>query len=371
VKVPRYNYIEQFGGQAESLGRRIGEMLLSGDYVLSREVAAFEQAFGEYLGAPHTLGVNSGTDALLLALMALEIGPGDEVITQANTFHATVAAIRLAGARPVLVDAIEDSFQIDASEIESQVTSRTRAILPVHLYGYPAPLDGILNWAGARGLDVIEDAAQAHGARVHGKRVGTLGRIGCFSFHPSKNLAAAGDAGAVVTRDAEVAERLAQLRALGQAGQNDHRRVGLNSKLDAIQAVVLTAKLPRLDAWNERRREVAAWYRERLRSFPLYFQTGEYLDECVFHLFQVGTDRRDALLTYLREHGVDAVVRYPVPIHLQPAFADQGWKAGQFPVAERLAKELLCLPIRPDMAVNEVDYVADCVGAFFSSGVRP
>lgn len=368
MKVPRYNYVDQFGGQAESLTQRIGEILLSGDYVLSREVAAFEQAFGAYLDVPHVLGVNSGTDALLLALLALEIGPGDEVITQANTFHATVAAIRLAGARPVLVDAVEDSFQIDGSQVDGEVTPRTRAIIPVHLYGYPADLDLILNIAEARGLIVIEDAAQAHGAAVRGRRVGTLGRIGCFSFHPSKNLAAAGDAGAVVTRDAVLASRLAQLRALGQASQNDHHRVGLNSKLDAIQALVLSAKLPRLDDWNARRRQAAAWYRERLERFPVYFQTGEHLGECVFHLFQIGTDRRDALLTFLRERGVDAVVRYPVPIHLQPAFADQGWTPGQFPVAERLAKELLCLPIRPDMGVNEIDYVADCIGSFFANG---
>lgn len=368
MKVPRYNYAHQFGGRTEALAQRIGEVLLSGDYVLSRDVAAFERAFGAYLGSPHVLGVNSGADALLLALMALQIGPGDEVVTQANTFHATVSAIRLAGARPVLVDAVEDTFQMDVRQLESQITARTRAIMPVHLYGYPAEMRQIQAIAEARGLEVVEDAAQAHGARLDGRCVGTFGRVGCFSFHPSKNLAAAGDGGAVVTRDADLAVRLTQLRALGQAAQNDHRCVGLNSKLDAIQAIVLAAKLPSLDRWNEQRRLAAAWYRERLGRFPVYFQSGEQLGECVFHLFQMGTDRRDALLAFLRERGVDAVVRYPTPIHLQPAFADQGWKPGQFPVAERLAKELLCLPIRPDMGVDEVDYVADCVGTFFATG---
>jgi dTDP-4-amino-4,6-dideoxygalactose transaminase len=310
--------------------------------------------------------VNSGTDALTIALMALGVGPGDEVITQANTFHATVAAIRLAGAAPVLVDADAGSFLIDEHQAASAVTSRTRAIIPVHLYGKPTPMRGLLGLAERTGIAIVEDGAQAHGARIDGRAVGTFGAIGCFSFHPSKNLAAAGDAGALVTDSDELHARIGPLRELGQRGQNNHVVLGLNSKIDAIQARVLSHKLPFLEAWNRARREIAGWYGERLASFPLSFQRTDHGEVHVFHLFQVRTAARDPLLEHLRARGVDAVVRYPTPIHLQPAFAGCGWRPGQFPVAERLARELLCLPIRPDLTRAEVDYVCDCMAGFFT-----
>lgn len=365
MKVARYSYRHQFGDDVDDLVAEIGRMLLDGRYVLSEEVTQFEHAFQAYLAVEFAVGVNSGTDALLLAMMSLGIQPGDEVITQANTFHATVAAICLAGARPVLVDAQEGSFQIDQAQVAAAMTSRTRAIIPVHLYGYPAALDSVLALAQAKSVDVIEDAAQAHGAKLLGQRVGTFGRLGCFSFHPSKNLAAAGDAGAIVTADPELARQLRQFRSLGQASQNDHQCIGLNSKLDAIQAVILRTKLPHLDHWNGQRQHVAALYRERLARCPVYVQEGDHIAACVYHLFQVGTPRRDELVEHLQRQGVDAVVRYPVPIHLQPAFRSLGWKRGEFPVSERLARELVCLPIRPDMSVAEVDYVTDCVASFF------
>jgi dTDP-4-amino-4,6-dideoxygalactose transaminase len=365
MTVSRYNYPAQFGEDLQPLLDHFARLLINGPYVLTEGVAQFETEFAAYLGATHARGVNTGTDALVIALLASGIRRGDEVITQANTFNATVTAICLSGARPVLVDADEDSFLIDESQVEAALTSKTRVLMPVHLYGKPTPLEGLLRMAVKRGLELIEDAAQAHGARIHGRCVGTLGSLGCFSFHPSKNLAAAGDAGAVVTSSQRLDERVCRLRELGQHGQNNHVAIGLNSKIDAIQALVLSWKLPKLEEWNEQRRIVARWYRERLGHLPLRFQSSAPDEEHVYHLFQVRTDRRDQLLAYLRSGGIDAVVRYRTPIHLQPAFADYGWRSGQFPIAERLANELLCLPLRPDMAVGEVDYVADKVAGFF------
>lgn len=366
--VLRYDYREQFGADPGPLLADLGEMLLAGRYILTREVDAFEGAFARYLGCDHVRGVNTGTDALILALRALGVGAGDEVITAANTFYATVAAIAHVGAVPVLVDAREDTFLIDAAQVEAAVTRRTRVLLPVHLYGKAVPMASIIAIAARHGLAVVEDAAQAHGARVDGRAVGTFGDLGCFSFHPSKNLSAAGDAGAIATGSAELAAALRPLRELGQRGQNHHVVVGFNSKLDAIQARVLSWKLPRLDEWNAGRRRAAALYQERLADLPVRTQANTVPAEHVYHLFQVRSDRRDDLLEHLGGAGVDAVIRYPTPIHLQPAFAAYGWRKGQFPVAERLAGELLCLPIRPDLRVDEIDYVADTVRTFFGHG---
>ena len=365
MRVERYNYPAQFGDDPSVLIADLQRLLLSGQYILSAEVKRFEGSFARFLGARFVRGVNSGTDALILALLALGVGPGDEVITHANTFHATVAAIKFAGATPVLVDACEDSFLIDATQVAGAVTRRTRALLPVHLYGKPTPMNTLLEFAKKHGLHVVEDACQAHGAKFDGRNAGTFGVVGCFSFHPSKNLAAAGDAGAAVTDREDLDELIRRKRELGQRGQNHHVTVGLNTKLDSLQACVLSWKLPQLNEWNERRRRVAALYRERLHGLPLRFQSEDPREQHVYHLFQVGTDRRDGLLAHLRSAGIDAVVRYPEPIHLQEAFADCGWKKGQFPVAERLAAELLCLPLRPDMSEAEVDYVSDKVQSFF------
>jgi len=365
VSVKRYDYAAQFGQEIEPLISDIRRMLLEGHYILSEEVCGFESKFAKFLGVKHARGVNTGTDALVIALMALAIGPGDEVITQANTFHATVAAIRLAGARPVLVDADEDSFLIREPELEAAVGPATRAVIPVHLYGKPTPMDRLLKLAQSRGFHLIEDAAQAHGARMGGRAVGSFGVIGTFSFHPSKNLSAAGDGGAVVTSSDALDHAICLRRGLGQDGQNNHVVLGLNSKLDSLQARILSCKLEKLDDWNKRRRVVARWYRERLADLPLGFQSTDPSEEHVYHLFQVRTGARDRLLAHLVARGIDAVVRYPTPIHLQPAFRDCGWRVGQFPVAERLAKELLCLPIRPDMPQSEVDAVTEAVFAFF------
>jgi dTDP-4-amino-4,6-dideoxygalactose transaminase len=269
------------------------------------------------------------------------------------------------GAEPVLVDVDPRTFLIDRAQLREAIGPRTRVLLPVHLYGKPTPMAEIMALAESRGLFVVEDAAQAIGARIEGQAVSTFGHFGCFSFHPSKNLCAAGDGGAVVARNADLDEALRRQRELGQCGQNNHVVVGFNSKLDALQARILSWKLPRVEAWNAHRREAAAWYRKRLSDLPVSFQAPTEGETHAYHLFQVRTRERDALLAWLRDLEIDAVVRYPTPIHLQPAFASRGWRVGQFPVAEALANELLCLPMRPDISVEEIDYVCGSVRRFF------
>ena len=259
MNVKRYDYEAQFGDDIDRIVAAMRELMLAGRYGVADEVADFEREFSTYLGVRYASGINTGTDALVVALAALGVGRGDEVITQANTFNATVAAICLVGATPVLVDAQERTFLIDEGQLEGAVTSRTRAVIPVHLYGKPTPMDGILRLSESRGIYVVEDAAQAHGARIAGRAVGTFGTVGCFSFHPSKNLAAAGDGGAVVTDDTGLDSELKCRRALGQRRQNDHVAISLHSQLHALQAIVLREKLPKLDEWNRQRREVARY----------------------------------------------------------------------------------------------------------------
>ncbi|CCK32397.1 hypothetical protein BN159_8019 [Streptomyces davaonensis JCM 4913] len=343
-------------------------VLLSGEAILSPEVRRFEEAFAQYIGTRHALGVNSGTDALTLALEALDIGPGDEVITVANTFHATALAITRAGATPVLVDVRPDDYLMNTDALEAAVTPRTRAVVAVHLFGLPLDLAPVAEVCERHGIALVEDCAQAVGARVDGRRVGSLGAIGCFSFHPSKNLGAAGDAGLVTTNSTELAERMRGLRYFGQRQRKVHSERGHNSKLDALQAIVLHHKLPFLDGWNAARAERAARYRAAFAGLPVGFQTPGA--EHVYHLFQMHTDERDGLLAHLKDRGVDAVVRYPRPIHLQPAFAELGQGEGAFPVAEHLADHLLCLPLRPDLGDRETDAVVSAVREFFGRDGR-
>lgn len=366
MNVGRYDYAEQFGDDLEEVVSAVRKILLRGDYDRSPEGRAFEQTFATYLGARFARAVGCGTDALLLSLRALGIGPGDEVITQANTFYATAAAIVLTGATLVLVDVDDETFNMDAASLEAAITPRTRAIVPVHLYGKPAPMHAILDVAKRHGLLVVEDAAQAHGATLGGRRVGTFGDTGCFSFHPSKNLAAAGDGGCVVTESETVATAIEAHRTHGQLIQHEHVCLGINSKLDAIQATVLLSKLPKLDAWNAQRRATAQRYRESLKDVGVGFQREDPGEEHVYHLFQIRTAHRDELMEHLQSRGVDAVVRYPTPIHLQPPFAHYGWRTGDFPCSERLGRELLCLPMRPGMSEAQEQYVVESVRAFYA-----
>jgi dTDP-4-amino-4,6-dideoxygalactose transaminase len=368
--VGRYDYASQLAGEEQRLLADISALLQGGGYVLGSAVAEFENSFRRFLDYDgDVIGVNSGTDALILALDGLGVEHGDEVITVANTFHATALAITRVGARPILVDCDPETFLIDVPAVRASVGARTKAILPVHLYGQAADCAELFKVANDHDLLLIEDCAQAIGAYSSEGQIGTIGDAGCFSFVPSKNLAAAGDAGAIVIRDGGVAERIRMLRSFGQSEQNVHEVRGYNSRLDSIQALVLLRKLPYLDEWNKARMSIAGYYREALADLPIRFQQHAGRGEHVYHLFQIrarnGTER-DELLHFLLEAGIDAVVRYPVPIHLQPAFRDLGYRRGQFPNAEALSAETLCLPLYPSLDEKSMQYVCGQVRLYYA-----
>ena len=339
----------------------VRSVLESGWFILGKSVAAFETAFAEFCGAAYAIGAGNGTDALQLALMAGGIGPGDEVITAPNSATFTALAISATGARPAFVDIDPLTYNLDPRLLADAVTARTRAIIPVHLFGQPAPMEPIMKVARQRGLLVIEDAAQAHGAMHKGQPVGTIGDLGCFSFYPSKNLGAYGDAGLVTTNNPELAEKVRMLRHGGQKTRYDHQLLGVNSRLDELQAAILLAKLPHLTGWNERRRHIAALYTAILSDtdleLPLEIQDNYH----VYHLYVVRTPHRDALQKYLADRGIETAIHYPVPIHLQQAYRWLGLGSGSFPVAERLAKQLLSLPIYPELTDSKVRKVAEAI----------
>jgi dTDP-4-amino-4,6-dideoxygalactose transaminase len=366
MRVERYDYPAQFGDDLDGTLADIRACLLCGEYGVGGHVDQFEAEFARFLGVEYAAGVNTGTDALILALWALGVGKDAEVILPANTFHSTALAVVHVGARPVLVDADPETYLIDLDLASAAVTSRTRAILPVHLYGKAVDSAAMKRLADACGA-IVEDAAQAHGAvDRNGVAAGTGGDAGCFSFHPSKNLAAAGDGGAVVSSRADLIADVKIRRALGQRSQNDHQLIGMNCKLHALQAIVLRRKLRGLAAGNERRGALAERYRAALDGLPVQTQQVHPDETHVYHLFTIRSTERDRLLEHLRADGIDAVIRYPVPIHRQPAFAGFEWTKGEFPVAERLCRELLCLPLRPSMHDDELAFVADSVRRFYA-----
>ena len=314
-------------------------------FILGAEVAAFEQAFAEYLDARFCVGVNSGTAALQLALLACGVGPGDEVIVPSFTFFATAETVSVLGATPVFIDIDPISYTVTASAIEKAITPRTRAIIPVHLYGQTADLDPILALAEKHNLQVIEDAAQAHGAEYKGKRVGPFGHVGCFSFYPSKNLGAYGEAGAIATNDEDLATRLRLLRDHGSTSKYAHAIVGYNFRMEEIQAAVLNVKLRHLDDWNNQRRAHAAAYNELLKDSGLVLPCEMDYARHVYHVYAVQCDKRDELQSRLAARSIQTGVHYPIPIHLQPAYAALGYKAGDLPVTERLSERVLSLPL--------------------------
>jgi dTDP-4-amino-4,6-dideoxygalactose transaminase len=336
-------------------------VLASGWYILGQEVAAFEEEFAGYLGVAHAVGVASGTDAVLLACRALEIGPGDEVITVSHTAVATVTAIELSGARPVFVDIDPVTYTMDVSQVEAAITSRTKAVMPVHLYGRPAEMDTLLALARQHNLFVIEDCAQAHGARYKGKRVGMLGDAAAFSFYPTKNLGAVGDGGAVVTNNPAVADRLKMLRQYGWQQRYISDIAGYNSRLDELQAALLRVKLRHLDSFNADRRHLAERYLQQLAQLPLILPTAEPDCEPVFHLFVIQTEQRDGLRTYLAEQGIGTAVHYPVPVHRQPAYHRLGYEVGSLPVTEGVCGQILSLPMHPHLSEAEVEKVSQAV----------
>jgi len=350
------------------IARAVGEVFSTGRFVLGPAAESFERDLAAFLGCRHVVGVSSGTDALLVALMACGVGPGDEVVTTPFTFFASAGVVARLGARPVFVDIEPEGFEIDAERLAAALTPRTKAIVPVHLYGQAADMDAILAIARPRGIPLVEDACQAIGAAIGGRAAGTLGDLGAFSFYPTKNLGAAGDAGAVATNDDALAALLRDLRVHGAARDYVHERVGGNFRIDAIQAAVLRAKLPRLPGWNERRRAIAASYRERLaaleRAGRLVLPAELPGRRHVYHQFvvRVRAGDRDAVRRRMAERGVATSVFYPIPLHLQVCFRELGGREGDFPEAERAAKEVLALPIFPELRDDEVARVAEALG---------
>jgi dTDP-4-amino-4,6-dideoxygalactose transaminase len=329
------------------------------DFVLGRRLESFESAFARYCDCGHAVGVNSGTDALFLALKALDVGPGDEVITPPNVFIAAVEVIARTGAKPVLVDVREDTFCIDPGAVAAAMTDRTRAIIPVHLFGQPCDMDAILEIAAQHGVAVIEDACQAHGAMYKGRRVGSLGTMAAFSFYPTKNLSAFGDGGAVTTNDEALADKIRRLRHHAQGQKNTHDAVGYNSRLDSLQAVVLEVKLAHLDTWNTARRQLADRIRSKVTNSGFAFQTVPPDSVPVYHILAARHARRERVHDALDQAGIGWGKHIAMPIHYQPGYQFLGYRRGTFPVTERLCDELVSLPIYPTLTNEQADYIAE------------
>ena len=362
MNVPLLDLKAQYGAIKADVDAAIAEVFESQHFILGPKVEQCEKAIASYSACSHAIGVSSGSDALLACLMAENIGPGDEVITTPYTFFATVGAISRLGAIAVFVDIDPASYNIDASQIASKVTDKTRAIIPVHLYGQMADMDAVMHVANDRDLVVIEDAAQAIGAEYKGRRAGSIGHYGCLSFFPSKNLGAAGDAGMVVTNDAQRADKLRCLRAHGAKPKYHHRIVGGNFRLDAIQAAVISAKLPHLDDWTAARQRNAKRY-DRLfaeTGLPIVLPT-VVTNRHIFNQYVIRTSGRNELQAFLQKKGVGTEVYYPVPMHLQDCFAYLGYEAGAFPHSERAAEESLALPIYPELTDAQARYVVGCI----------
>jgi dTDP-4-amino-4,6-dideoxygalactose transaminase len=359
--IPFVDLRAQYREIQEEVEEAVARVLADAAYVLGSEVESFESEFADYCGAAHGVALNSGTSALHLALLAAGVGPGDEVITVPFTFIATAAAIRYVGATPVFVDIDPVSYTLDPARLEAAITSRTKALIPVHLYGHPVDMDPVLEIARHRGLHVIEDAAQAHGSIYKGRLAGGLGDFGCFSFYPTKNLGACGEGGIVVTRDPERASRVRMLRDWGQTSKHRHELLGFNYRMDGIQGAILRVKLRRLERWTEMRRAHATRYDKELADSGVSTPVEMPWARHVYHAYTVRSPRRDALREALAEEDIQSAVHYPVPVHLQPIFADLGCSRGDFPNAEAAAEEVLCLPIFPELPADAPERVAACI----------
>jgi dTDP-4-amino-4,6-dideoxygalactose transaminase len=366
LDIPRVDFEAQRRALGPELDAAVERVLASGHYILGPELDAFEAEFAACCEARHCVGTGSGTDALRLALTAAGVGAGDEVVTAGLTAAPTAFAIGATGATPVFVDVDPVTYTMDPALAAAAVGPATRALVPVHLYGQCADLDPLRELADRHGLVLVEDACQAHGARYHGHRAGSLGDAGCFSFYPTKNLGAFGDGGAVVTNDDGLAERVRLLRNHGLTEGYVHVEPAVNSRLDELQAAVLRVKLPRLDRWNEERVRLAALYSERLADLPVVTPEASARGEHVFHLYVIRTPRRDELLAHLRSNGVGAAVHYPVPAHRQPAYAGAPQAEADLPWTERLAGELLTLPLYPELGADRAERVAGIVREFFA-----
>jgi dTDP-4-amino-4,6-dideoxygalactose transaminase len=362
MKVPFLDLKAHHAPLIEKFDRAIREVIESSAFAGGPFVEKFEEEFAAFCGSTYAIAVGNGTDALWLALLALGIGEGDEVITVPNTFIATAEAITYCKARPVFVDVDQDTFTMNPAQLEKSLTKRTKAIIPVHLFGQPADMDPILEFARANGLFVVEDAAQAHGAEYKGRKAGTMGDAGCFSFYPGKNLGAFGEAGAVVTNDPELRKQIQMLRDHGQSRKYYHSMMGWNCRMDGIQAAVLSIKLGYLDEANSLRRKHALEYNQAFAGIDEVLTPFEAkYARHVYHVYAVRVQERDAILRHLQEKGVGCAVHYPVPVHLQRAARNLGYTKGAFPIAENLANEFLSLPMFPELTGEQIEYVARCV----------
>ena len=357
--IPFVDLKAQYISIKDEINAAVAGVLESTQFILGNEVTAFEEEFAHYCGADYGVAVNTGTSALHLALMANGIGPGDEVITVPFTFVATVAAIGYTGATPVFVDIDPVSYTLDITQIEKAITERTKAILPVHLYGQPADMDPILEIAHRYGLTVIEDAAQAHRAEYKGRRVGSLGDLGCFSFYPGKNLGAYGEGGMVVTNNPEYARTIQMLRDWGQERRYHHVLKGYNYRMDGLQGAILRVKLRHLDAWTDARRAHAERYDALLADSDLKTPTVMPYSHHVYHIYAVQAQQRDLLQQKLNEQGIQTGIHYPIPVHLQAAYSDLGYKLGDFPHSERAAGRVLSLPMHADLTSAQINTVAE------------
>lgn len=362
--IPLIDFDVQYRTIEKDVRQAIDKVLESKQYILGEEVKQFEIEFAEYVGAKHAVAVNSGTSALHLALLAANVGVGDEVITVPATFVATVAAIRYTGAHPVFVDVDEQTLTMDPVKLEEAIGPATKAILPVHLYGHPAKMEQILDVARKRNLIVIEDAAQAHGAHFHGQRVGGLGEFGCFSFYPSKNLGAIGEAGMAVTSNDDAATRMRMLRDWGQSGKYHHDILGFNYRMDGIQGAVLRVKLKHLEKWIERRRGHAVHYSKALKDSGLVLPVELKDNRHVYYVYVVRSPYRDKLQAHLMDREIHTGIHYPHPVHLEVAFQDLGYMVGDFPIAEQAASEVLSLPMYPELEAVQIEAVAEAIKSF-------
>jgi dTDP-4-amino-4,6-dideoxygalactose transaminase len=361
VSVPYLDLKAQYRSIKSEIDAALSRVLESSEFVLGEEVAGFEQDFAKYCGAAECIAVNSGTSALHLALLAAGVGPGDEVITVPFTFVASVAAVLYTGARPVLIDIDPHSFNMNAAAIEAVITARSKAIMPVHLYGQTADMDPILEIARRHGLVVIEDAAQAHGAKYRGRAAGNLGDIGCFSFYPTKNLGAYGEGGAITTSNAEYAKKIRMLRDWGQDSKYHHVLRGFNYRMEGLQGAILRVKLRHLERWTEGRRAIAAKYNQQLADSGLALPQEMPWSRHVYHVYSLRTSDRDSFRTVLQSQGIQTAVHYAIPVHLQPAYADVGYHTGSFPESEAAANEVTALPIYAELSQDQVGAVCDAV----------
>tara|TARA_Y100000034_G_scaffold101161_1_gene125234 strand:- start:678 stop:1778 length:1101 start_codon:yes stop_codon:yes gene_type:complete len=359
MKIPLVDLKAQYRSIKPEIDAVVSDVLDSGWYIMGDRVKEFEKRFAEYCTTTSSIGVGNGTSALRLAVEACGIGEGDEVITTPHTFAATSEAIVSCGAKPVFVDIYEKTYNMDFEKIEEAITDKTKAILPVHLYGQTCDMDHIMEIAQKHNLKVIEDSAQSHGAECNGKRAGSIGDVGCFSFYPGKNLGACGDAGAVTTNDNEISMKIGMLRDHGRSKKYEHKYIGMNERLDAIQAAILNVKLDHLDDWTAKRIENAGIYTELLEGTDAILPYTAPFAKHVYHLYIIRTQNRDEIKQKMNAKEIEAGIHYPIPLHLQPAFQYLGYKEGNFPIAEKIAKEILTLPLYPELTREQMEFVVN------------